>query len=97
MSHSIFLFVARRSACESQIRFSLQENLYSVEKKECSPFGRSRARSPWAARSELVGAQGCLFDPGEGGRGPLGQAGGLNFRGLVLGCIEADFCKEILI
>ena len=38
------------------------------------------------------GAQGCLIDPGAGWGGS--EAGRQpNFGGLVLGCIDADFCK----
>ena len=44
-----------------------------------------------------IGTHGCLLDPGVGS----GQAGRPNFRGLVLGCIDADcidadFCRYIL-
>ena len=46
--------------------------------------------SPW--RTDV--SQSGIHDPGEWGEGISNFA--VHFRGLVLGCIEAEFCKEIL-
>ena len=43
------------------------------------------------------GHHGCLFDLGVGGCVGRGGPGSQNFGGLILGCIDADFCKSILV
>ena len=66
--------------------------------EEFQPF--NDRMHPWAADPKTIGAlagtqlaiissQGCLFDPW----GCQSQADRPNFSGLVLGCIDAGFCK----
>ena len=47
-------------------------------------------RNDFACAGSPERSHGCLFDPIEGGPA-------LNFGGLVLGCIDADFYNQILI
>ena len=56
-------------------------------------FAQARAAPPGGADAvRLLGRDhGCLFDPGGAGRSRS------NFRELVLGCIDAEFCNQSLI
>ena len=84
---------------QTELREANDSNSFlKAELKRAQAFGRDAAKS--AVRLQVLAPKVCVTVGGAGdstpgvGRGGPGQAAGRrNFRELVLGCVDAEFCN----